>query len=283
VVVGSALRAPQPSLEVQVIVLGVLAALLGLPHGALDPLIARRLGLWRSPWGFVRFNALYIAAVVVVVLVWLVLPALSLVLFLLVSAMHFGSDWNMTRPAWLRFMSGFGLLTLPAYSHPDDVSMVYTVLAGPGGATVATAQAWLGPVAVIGLLLAAAVALRRRPHEAVEIVLAGALALVAPPLIFFILYFCALHSFRHLKAGFQAERGGGRRAVLITVVYTVVPILAVAGVLGAVSGGATVSDRVLQVVFIGLAGLTVPHMWLVAREGREQRQATALLPVPTPT
>ncbi|KFF60761.1 hypothetical protein JF66_02345 [Cryobacterium sp. MLB-32] len=257
---------PLPPLPVQIAAMGLLVAFLGLPHGALDPMIARRAGLWRTPVGFLTFNLIYIAVVIAVVALWLIAPPLSLIAFLVVSAMHFGSDWNTGRPAWLRFLSGFGLLTVPAMAHHDDVSAAYTVLAGAGGGAIADVQAWLGPLALAGMLAGAVIAARRHPHESVEIILAGALALVAPPLVFFTVYFCSLHSFRHLKAGFRAERGGGRLPVIITVVYTAVPLLVAGLVLFTVSPGSSPDASVLQVVFIGLAGLTVPHMMVVTYE-----------------
>ncbi|MBC7442880.1 MAG: Brp/Blh family beta-carotene 15,15'-dioxygenase [Ramlibacter sp.] len=266
---------PMPSPTVQIVLLGVLAGALGLPHGALDPLIARRAGLWRTPLGFAGFNAVYILVVVGVVMLWLVAPVPSLVAFLLVSALHFGSDWNADRAIWLRFLAGFGLLTVPALSHPDQVSAIYVVLAGDGGALVASVQEWLGPLAVTGLLLAALVALRHRPNESVEIVLAAVLGLATEPLVFFVLYFCALHSFRHLKAGFHDERGGGRRTALVVVVYTAVPLLTVGGFLVAF-GPESLSEQILQLVFIGLAGLTVPHMMVVTYENRQRRAVRAV-------
>lgn len=265
------LGVPLPSPTVQVILLGVLVATLGLPHGALDPLIARRTGLWRTGWGFAGFNAAYIAVVVGVVLLWLVLPVASLIIFLLVSALHFGSDWNARRGLWLRFLTGFGLLSVPALSHPAEVREAYVVLAGDGGALVAAAQQWLGPLALAGLLLAAVIAARHRAHESVEIVLATALALAAGPLVFFLLYFCALHSFRHLKAGFRAERGGGRLTTFIVVIYTVVPLIAVGVLLLWLGPEANLSENILQIVFIGLAALTVPHMMVVAQENRHEK------------
>jgi Brp/Blh family beta-carotene 15,15'-monooxygenase len=274
-VLGLGVALPSPT--VQIVLLGVLAGVLGLPHGALDPLIARRAGLWRTPLGFVGFNLVYVLVVVAVVLLWLVAPVLSLVAFLLVSALHFGSDWNSHRALWLRFLSGFGLLTVPAFSHPEQVSAVYAVLAGDNAATVASVQAWLGPFALAGLLLAAVVAVRRRPHESIEIVLATVLALATEPLVFFVLYFCALHSFRHLKAGFRDERGGGRVSVLVVTVYTVVPLVVVGVLLLAFGSGSgpALSDQILQLVFIGLAGLTVPHMMVVTYENRQRRMAAA--------
>ena len=280
-ILGIALRMPAPPLPVQAAVLGVLVATLGLPHGALDPLIARRAGLWRTPLGFAGFNLGYLAIVALVVGVWLLAPTASLVGFLVVSGIHFGADWNGGRSVVLRSLTGVGLLTLPAFAHHDEVAGIYRTLAGTGGGVVADVQSWLGPVAIVAMLIGAALALRRRPTDALEILLATALALVAPPLIFFALYFCALHSARHLRHGFAEERGSGRLAVLITVAYTVVPIVAV-GILTAVfvgdfaPGGSLAGGWIIRLVFIGLAALTVPHMMVIAvGELRARRQPTS--------
>ena len=280
-ILGIALRMPSPPLPVQAAVLGVLVATLGLPHGALDPLIARRAGLWRTPLGFAGFNLGYLAIVALVVGVWLLAPTASLVGFLVVSGIHFGADWNGGRSVVLRSLTGVGLLTLPAFAHHDEVAGIYRTLAGTGGGIVADVQSWLGPAAIVAMLIGAALALRRRPTDALEILLATTLALVAPPLIFFALYFCALHSARHLRHGFGEERGRGRLAVLITVAYTVVPIVAV-GILTAVfvgdfaPGGSLADGWIIRLVFIGLAALTVPHMIVIAvGELRVRRQSAS--------
>ena len=280
-ILGIALRMPSPPLPVQAAVLGVLVATLGLPHGALDPLIARRAGLWRTPLGFAGFNLGYLAIVALVVGVWLLAPTASLVGFLVVSGIHFGADWNGGRSVVLRSLTGVGLLTLPAFAHHDEVAGIYRTLAGTGGGIVADVQSSLGPVAIVAMLIGAALALRRRPTDALEILLATTLALVAPPLIFFALYFCALHSARHLRHGFAEERGSGRLAVLITVAYTVVPIVAV-GILTAVfvgdfaPGGSLADGWIIRLVFIGLAALTVPHMIVIAvGELRARRQSAS--------
>lgn len=277
-----ALRMPAPPLPVQAAVLGVLVATLGLPHGALDPLIARRAGLWRTPVGFAGFNLGYLAVVALVVGVWLLAPAASLVGFLVVSGIHFGADWNGGRSVVMRSLTGVGLLTLPAFAHHDEVAAIYRTLAGTGGGVVADVQSWLGPFAILAMLIGALLAVRRRPTDALEILLATTLAILAPPLVFFALYFCALHSARHLRHGFAEERGSGRLAVLISVVYTVVPIVAV-GILTAVfagqfaPGGSLAEDWIVRLVFIGLAALTVPHMLVIAvgeLRGRRIRPAS---------
>lgn len=270
---------PEPPLVVQIAAIAILAAVLGMPHGALDPLIARRLGLWRTPLTFAAFNLAYVGVAAAVVALWLVAPVPSLVAFLLISAAHFGSDWNRGRPLALRFLTGAALLSLPSLRDQDAVADLYVTLAGDGAGAVAAAQAALGPVLLVGLAVAAVIAARRAPHEAFELLGAAALALLAPPLMFFIVYFCALHSARHLREGFREEHGHGRRLTLLVVAaYTLAPLALAAAFLVGTAGTAALDEQLLRVVFIGLAALTVPHMALVTLGDRALRRGTLNLP-----
>lgn len=265
---------PEPPLVVQIAAIAILAAVLGMPHGALDPLIARRLGLWRTPLTFAAFNLAYVGVAAAVVALWLVAPVPSLVAFLLISAAHFGSDWNRERPLALRFLTGAALLSLPSLRDQDAVADLYVTLAGDGARAVAAAQAALGPVLLVGLAVAAVIAARRAPHEAFELLGAAALALLAPPLMFFIVYFCALHSARHLREGFREEHGHGRGLTLLVVAaYTLAPLALAAAFLVGTAGTAALDEQLLRVLFIGLAALTVPHMALVTLGDRALRQS----------
>ncbi|WAB84525.1 Brp/Blh family beta-carotene 15,15'-dioxygenase [Microcella daejeonensis] len=263
------LAAPEPPIALQIAVIAVLATVLGLPHGALDPLIARRLGYWRGPVGFAVFNLGYGAVAVAVLGLWMLAPVPSLVLFLTVSAVHFGGDWHrasgrVARPI-ARTLAGAALLSMPALRDEQAVADLYAVLAGEGARQVAAVQAALGPALLIALVVVAALAARRAPHEGLELVATAALGLLAPPLMFFIVYFCTLHSARHLREGFVEEAATPRRTLaLVVVAYTVIPVAGAAVFLVTTGAGASLDDRLLQVVFIGLAALTVPHMVLVA-------------------
>ncbi len=266
---------PEPPLVVQIAAIAILAAVLGMPHGALDPLVARRLGLWRGPLGFGVFNLVYTAASIAVIALWLVAPVPSLVLFLAVSAVHFGGDWMRGRSPWLRSLAGVAMLSLPAFRDEDAVAGLYATLAGEGARSVASVQAAIGLPLLVLLLVLALVAARRTPHEALELGLVALLALTTPPLVFFIVYFCTLHSARHLREGFVEEREQPRRlTALVVVAYTVIPLGAAALFLTATAGTASLDDQLLRVVFIGLAALTVPHMALIALGDRALRRAS---------
>jgi len=268
---------PGVPLVVQTAVIAALVAVLGVPHGALDPVVARRIGLWRTPAGLAGFTLGYLAVSVAVVGIWFVAPVLSLAAFLLISAAHFGGDWNADRPWPLRLLSGAGLLSLPALADQAAVSDIYVALAGEGARVIASVQATLAPALLVGMVVAAVVASRRRPHEGIELVIAALLALTTPPLVFFIVYFCLLHSARHLREGFRDERGTlpKRSIVTIVVAATAAPLLVAVGVLATTTQAGALDERLLQVVFIGLAALTVPHMIVVTLGDRALARSAA--------
>jgi len=89
------------------------------------------------------------------------------------------------------------------------------------------------------------------------------LAFVAEPLVYFALYFCALHSLRHLAGLFrEAPASEQGRLWRMTFVYTVATVV-LAGVLLALWSHLPIDTLILQLVFIGLAAVTVPHMMLM--------------------
>jgi Brp/Blh family beta-carotene 15,15'-monooxygenase len=89
--------------------------------------------------------------------------------------------------------------------------------------------------------------------------------LVTPPLIYFVIYFCALHSPRHfLLTADQLDLTplqGLRAAWPILVVTLAMTAL---GVIVLAVFTPAFEPATLQIVFIGLAAVTVPHMLLTA-------------------
>ena len=85
--------------------------LIGVPHGGLDGAVARRIG-WPSglmPW--LGFHLAYIALATLVGVVWWLFPLPSLVIFLLISALHFGaSDIADIGSDWLPWITHGGLV-----------------------------------------------------------------------------------------------------------------------------------------------------------------------------
>jgi len=67
-------------------VLIALIFILGVPHGAIDNVLMKR----RTGWTSSRFYAFYLGLILSNIALWFVLPAISLLIFLFISAYHFG-------------------------------------------------------------------------------------------------------------------------------------------------------------------------------------------------
>lgn len=252
----------QISFQWQVVLLATLVALLGLPHGAVDPLVAQRANLWHDLRGLTAFLVVYILIAILTLALWISFPGASLAVFLAISAWHFGNDWRENvSSTGLRAGLGLSVVSLPALTHSHEMQVIFAMLANPGAAEFITrALMVMAPVGMIAVLFGAAKIFRISPWVSCELIILAAGALLLPPLLFFITYFCFLHSPRHL---IHVARGLGPKT--IAAAASVFTLITVVGAIIAFSfmAPATLEDQIIRTVFVGLAILTVPHMLLI--------------------
>ncbi len=103
-------------------------ALLGLPHGALDPLLASASGVARTGAQLARFMVLYVTAAALVVGLWWLAPVMTLAGFLLLSIWHFRSDWNTEISGSQAIAAAASIICTPALFHPAAVSEIFSAL-----------------------------------------------------------------------------------------------------------------------------------------------------------
>ena len=263
--------------ELDILAMISLAAvmMIGLPHGALDGAVAMTIGYGKRVQDIVKFSMIYILIALLVVVVWMVIPIFSLTLFMLISMIHFGlGDHNATKPLakYSQVICHGGLvtvlipvlhfaevepifMTLTGAVHPAQLSSLWGLLILLGG--IFTLSSFAYAFAVFKER-----ALRGRFLEFIILVLMLALL---PPLTGFALYFCAVHTVRHVRNVTNAIKAHDRqtRILPLTIVFTVLTWVAAGLVLILRPETLGFSDAVLRLVFIGLAALTVPHMMLV--------------------
>jgi Brp/Blh family beta-carotene 15,15'-monooxygenase len=216
------LSAPQTALGLALPV-AVVGALLGVPHGAVDHLVP---GWWAGeqlagpqPAGqrstdrrwLVRFGAGYVVVSGLALAALLLAPTPSLVLALLLSALHFGRGEVVTcaeragRPTpspwagWPQTIAhGWVTVGLLLWARPE-LSDPYVRPLSPWVADVArqTRGPALVMVAVVVAVGLAALARRRQFLDAAELGLLTLMFAVAPPLAAFGLYFGCWHAVRH--------------------------------------------------------------------------------------
>lgn len=254
----------QPPAAVAVAATALILA--GVPHGAVDHRIARPLlrPIFGRTW-FAPFTLTYLGVAAIIFAGWLVAPALSLLAFLAVSLLHFGTEDAEGRGSIAMLARGGAPIALPILLHPDRTSRFFETLGGTEEAfaflRIATVF-WLPVLAVFLLGLAR----RRAPlREWAELAAIGAAFAALPPLPAFAFYFLVVHSPRHTAelarrhAPSEARRGWRWAAAQS------LPLTAATFVLGAtifflLQG--SLEERFLRTTFWGLAALTVPHMIL---------------------
>ncbi|MFT6301443.1 MAG: Brp/Blh family beta-carotene 15,15'-monooxygenase [Granulosicoccus sp.] len=255
--------------------------LLGVPHGGLDGAVARRIG-WPSglvPW--LSFHLAYIALATLVALLWWLFPLSSLGVFLLISALHFGaSDITDIGTDWLPWTAHGGLVCVAIPSlQASSVEPIFAILVGEGNASLMMMGIsylfvpWL--FCVIGYFAYAFIKPQYRKSLISLLALVG-LANILPPLISFSLYFCLWHSRGHMLRLWRSIAQHDRsRSLQEATIYTFMAWISLAIIFYYLKGSASTS--LVQLTFIGLAALTLPHMLLVDYADRKYYRREALL------
>lgn len=271
--VGEALRTSSG------IVLLVAGALIGVPHGSSDFVVAYR--LMRPAWGrswLPVFLAVYLAFVALTLAAWSALPLATLVGFLTVSGLHFGSgDLRATAPSGIPGLDFALRATTPILPifliHPGGVAGFIAALGGlsePATLHLLAALRWplllpwgaaLAAVTLPGLLSGG-----RRSSEAAELLSIALAAAVLPPLLGFALYFCLVHAVRHMLE-IAAEHHPTRPRAAAALAAGIVGPSALACLAALCLAwnrldGPLDTQAMITWSLRGIAALTVPHMAL---------------------
>jgi len=258
--------------------------LIGMPHGALDGAVAMVSGYAKTPGQIIKFTFGYLAIAVAVVMVWIYLPMVSLTLFMLYSLIHFGLG-DSTEPQgvtrWLQVICHGGLVVvIIPIAHLEAVQPIFLLLTGYSTGSDLAAF-WVIMLGVSGLFTASALAytilamiqpqLRR---SWLEFATLSAIMMLLPPLTAFALYFCCVHTTRHIHHVIRAVRQylPNTKILKLTLIFTLMTWVGMALTVVMIKQETPIDAALLQVIFIGLAALTVPHMMLV--DGMFRRKTT---------
>ena len=163
--------------------------------------------------------------------------------------------------------------------HRAEVDAIFEILIGSDTATV-----WLfmQAVGLATLVLIPMVLLSKSQNErrsaAIEITAMLLLFAITPPLLGFAIYFCCIHSFRHFSHMGKMLRTTIQQFQITrsTVIFSLMTWAVGLVVLAYQSTSVGLEPALLQVVFIGLAALTVPHMILVDGLAKHENTPEAL-------
>lgn len=267
-VLGSllSLAAIRQNPQSELLLLGALITLLGVPHGAVDGLYAQRLYGVKGPKQWLAFVALYLLPVGLVIYLWQAAPLVFLAGFLVISAVHFSGDPQAGTPIAARILYGGAIVVLPVLLHPAEVHRLFHFLVGNDQATplVACLQLLAWPW-LIALVITSQMVWRSSRLTALELLAVALLAVAAPPLWAFTIFFCGMHSARHLLRTFDLAGRPAAKSLLLTASLPMLTVILIGSIGLAWPGGVSLESRLSQLIFVGLAALTVPHMAIVER------------------
>ena len=285
--------AEQPGISTQLLVAVPLIALVGVPHGVMDYLLAEAvLGFKTAPRRKIYFLLGYVGMAIMVITIWWLLPGFMLMAFLLASVAHFGSgDIVDVRPASLAYAleaTGRGLVVLafPAAFFADQMLTVFAYLVPPDTA-FALVRVFAATMPIAAIALAASVirrlsaAITRRDGRellaGLELIGLSLVFAFSPPLLAFAAYFCLIHSLRHLlRKGRTLSRQGYslRTQLALAATFSAITAALATFAYATLNGPHGEMRALLQVVFVGLAAVTFPHMVVVAAFDRIFRSST---------
>ncbi|MEM6688242.1 MAG: Brp/Blh family beta-carotene 15,15'-dioxygenase [Planctomycetota bacterium] len=279
----------------------LLIALLGVPHGGLDHWAGRRLLVQHvgHRWPLVFFPGYLLIAMAVAVL-WVSVPRLAIVAFFVVSAWHFGREENRYRSAVSNIAQGGLVIWSASLFRPEEMSVILNatlVSSEPMAAVeIITVTRWIAafllPMGIVfsfldllhakvegstdrgdRLALSSMSAkvggdAKRTASYFASIVVPMVIVLVTaftPILFSFTYYFCFWHSWLGLKRLREEEQLSPWRFFVAVLPLSVLAVALVI-VIGLLAGGMSIEginqSRSLQLTFIGLASIAVPHILL---------------------
>jgi Brp/Blh family beta-carotene 15,15'-monooxygenase len=266
------------------IVVAAAALSMGIPHGAVDHLIAvPRI----SPRRKAAFFASYLLVTGLVIWFILTFNLLGFQIIVVLSALHFGvgdasfvNEIDKRSPSknfpkiWYSLAAGFTPVLIPLVNNQSQAALEAVNPALVGWSGPAATQLFVACVG-LNLVTTAILIVKKRPREALDLVLLLALAALTPPLVAFAIYFGFWHALRHtarLSLELESARNQhkhGRpwaafgKAVLVGL-PSIVVVLGFAAWLGFVNGFQVGSEFLWYLLAVVWA-LTVPHMILTAR------------------
>lgn len=248
-------------------------AIFGLPHGALDTLFAKKAFLLSTKSSWLIFISAYLLLSALVLAFWLLLPSFFFILFLGFSAAHFSDDLGENQPALRLALYGINIITLPSILYSYDLTVLYGYFIG--NTYNVNIVNVMKPLAIISGLLTIWITFiyfsknkdNNDERSILELIVVSALMLLVKPLLAFTIYFCLMHSARHIiRAKFYFNEYSNT-TMQFTLVIPTLSVLVFCLLIFQLLPIGKVDENLIKVTFAVLAALTFPHAFLLGKVG----------------
>ena len=246
----------------------ILIIVLGVPHGALDTLFAKQYWQLRSAQNWIIFLSGYSFLAALVVGFWLWQPVLFFIGFIVISILHFADDLPGATPFIAKILYGGAIIVLPALLHQQQIVQLFSYIITVQDANILVnimfALAFVWAVGIVGFSFAC---FKTNSYTSLEMISVSLLALLASPLVAFTIYFCGMHSARHLLRSDIYLSSSTKKLKLAALTLPTFSVLIAAVFCWPLSQNQAFDTKLIQLLFVTLAALTLPHMLLLYLSG----------------
>ena len=256
---------------------------IGVSHGSLDHIKGKKLLNILKIDNTYFFYIAYISIAIFTIILWLIFPATTLIIFLIVATYHFGKEDtdfltqnNLLSNQILYFLKGVLIIVAPLNFHFEKTINIFKLL------FIQDEQFYI----ILGIIESS----KLIPIFFLLSVMANfflftknfklinfsiffdffsilILNYYLSPLLAFTFYFCFLHSVRHsfsliIEIDSKNFKNGFTEFIKKSLPLTILTIFISVIVLFFLSNSFDFNDAILKVIFIGLASLTFPHILL---------------------
>jgi Brp/Blh family beta-carotene 15,15'-monooxygenase len=256
---------------------------IGVSHGSLDNLKGRKLFKIYGINKFVIFYLSYILISLSVILFWIIIPSISLIIFLIIASHHFGKEdtqFLIVENTYLNqlffFLKGALIIFAPMYFHFDETISIFKLLLIDNESFyeflnfIESNKILLYGI-IISTLSSIMLFIKNFELKKFTIFLDYFSILIInfyfSPLVAFTVYFCFLHSIRHcISLVYELDNNDltnglkifTKKALPLTIVTATFCFLG----LYLLNNTYNFDSSILKIIFIGLASLTFPHILL---------------------
>ena len=256
---------------------------IGISHGSLDNFKGRKLFQIFKIDNFYIFYFAYILIALIVIFLWILIPYVSLIIFLMVASYHFGKEdtqfliiENSYYNQFLFFLKGSLIIFAPMYFHFDETISIFRLLLIENETfykflDLIESNRVLLYCVILSTLANILLFTKNFELKKFTIFLDYFSILIInyyfSPLVAFTIYFCFLHSIRHsislmseldennLSNGFKIFIKKALPLTFITAIFCVIGLYLL-------NNTYNFDSSILKIIFIGLASLTFPHILL---------------------
>ena len=261
----------------------LLVLILGVSHGSLDHIKGKKILKLLNIKSSYVFYITYILISVAVVITWIILPPITLLVFLIIASFHFGKEDTQfliySRSYFTQLLyvfKGALIILAPLAFHYQETVAIFKLLLIEDELFYSSLNfVETNDVIKIGIILSflSSVFLFLKNFEFKKFVIFFdyfsilTLNLYLTPLLAFTIYFCFLHSIRHsISLAIELDQNNVINGFKIFI-KKALPLTLLTGILSFIalfllSNSYNLDSSILKVIFIGLASLTFPHILL---------------------